>query len=584
MLIGVGMLCYRAEVVVYPERGKVESYRGFLFPVLKESVPFGQLEMVRHRLVKRIRRSKNGTRTTFHFCTSLQGNDSLAIHESQDPLAGRRAAEELSRLTGLPLHDDSTGSLIVRGPGQLDEPLIARLKREQRESEPVEPPTGSRLRFERSGLGLNFELPTPDMAAMVGRALTVAGLMSLMTLLGVGQKAALVVLLLCPTLLLALVMLTPREQALKADAAGLGLVMASPLGRRTTTIPWSELEELHHGGGGVFAISDQTRLKFGAGLMDADRDWMVGQLHAHAATLELEVEQGSGAPAPGLDTGPGQDDRLMRLGRLCLPTAMLAFPIFIVQYQDFNRLLLEHLNRGYRLLGQSDSAPLQSLLLFLSCAMLSFYLLRGRGELPPFGALACTVPFGLLGFYSLAVWLSGASYSATMKLQAALVVATTILFAWEGLGVVLARRSRLRLRGLAAVAGFVWVFNAANAWLYDGDYDLPYGHARDFIAWVSPSFMLFWGFTGWQVWCGLAALAGLWLALYPSPRAARALSLLLVASLPLLASNLAPMAYAPLQPSYPIPPAPVAVIVANSLACVLPLILFYHWLGQELED
>ncbi|MGE0489810.1 MAG: hypothetical protein AB7S38_11435 [Vulcanimicrobiota bacterium] len=584
LLIGVGMLCYRAEVILYPEQGKAEYYAGFLFPLLKESVNFDAFESVRHHLERRVHGNKNSSRTTYHFCTKLQGANMLAVHESQDPLAGRRAAESVSRLTGLPLHDDSTGRLVVREPGQLDEPLIARLKAEPRPSQRCDPPEGTRLRFERAGQVLTFEMPTVDLVVLFGKVLLVAIFLGAVALLGAGLKVALVVFSILPVMFFLVLLFTPTERALKVDMAGLALTTVSPLGERTTTIPWDELEELHPGGGGVFAISDRTRLQFGKALADPDREWMVDQLYAHAVTLELAPPPAA-APAPDpLDLGSRQDDRLLRLGRLCLPTALLAFPIFILQYQDFNRLLLEHVGRGYRLLGQSGFAPVQSLLLFLGCAMLSFYLLRGRGELPPFGALACTVPFGLMAVYSLAAWLGGEGYSATMTLQAGLVVVTAVLFAWEGVGVILARPSRLRLRGLAAAAGFVWVLNAANAWLYEQQYDLPYGHSRDFIAWVSPSFMLFWGFTGWQLWCGLVALAGVWLALSASPRAARALSLLLVALLPLLASNFAPMLYVPLQPSYPIPPAPASVAIVNTLACVLPLILFYHWLGQELED
>jgi hypothetical protein len=608
MIGGMAVLCYRSELVIDLRKGVLHNSSGILFSRPGTMVPLADASAVRHTLEVRVSHNQNGgSSTSYVYCTHLICDGPIPVHETGNPLVGRRTAEDLARTLNLPLRDSSTGTLVVREPGQLDEPLIERLKRETQDSKEVHQPSATSVQCERDSEQLKFLFPSEGFGAIIFSILVPCLLITPVALVTGLYMIAVYGCGVVLTVGVMALLFSLKDVGVVADPTGLTVLRRNILGQRRQSISWAELEELHPGGRGIYAISDQKILQFGRMLGEEDQAWVVSQLHSYLLQpgldvpipqkdekLEKQVEQEkpenlSAGGVSNWRTGADQEERLGRLGRLAFPVALISLPLFYVQYQDFTRLTNEHVGRGYRLLGQSDFAPIQSLLLFLGCSMLSFYLVRGReDELPPLGRVVCLLPFVGMGLYSLLVWLTSESYSGSMSVVSALVVATILLFCAEGVGIIVGKSSYLRLRLLAGGAGFVWVCNAWMAYSHVSDQmKLPYGHFNEVVLWVSPAFLLAWGFMGWQVWCGLAALCGAWLSWTASPRAARVMALLMVALLPIAAATLAalvpdPMPWVTMGGSL-IPTAPMSVVVANILAWVLPMILFYHWLGQELD-
>lgn len=105
-------------------------------------VPLGEAGPLRHTVEERQVRSGKTWRNAFFHVVRACGLDGLLVHESEDELEARRAAESRSRAWGSPYVLPSGET---RTPEELDVPLFQRLGGDEQAIAPLPPAAGSAL-------------------------------------------------------------------------------------------------------------------------------------------------------------------------------------------------------------------------------------------------------------------------------------------------------------------------------------------------------------------------------------------------------------------------------------------------------
>lgn len=184
-----------------------------------------------------------------------EGVSPLRVDADTDYQASRRAGEAVARFLSLPMHDRSAGELVVRLPGELDEPLRSRLRRTGGPPPLPSPPVTPKARIERTHEGLRIEIvgagPTRAAWLPVGCALLFAVLVlsSGWTIIARSPwplAVAVAAFLALPLIeaLRSAARHVLRRTVIVAGPFGLRVEASFLLGRKAIEIPTDELEEL----------------------------------------------------------------------------------------------------------------------------------------------------------------------------------------------------------------------------------------------------------------------------------------------------------------------------------------------------
>jgi len=240
-----------------------------------------------------VRGSGKSRRTVYPVSLAGEGVLTLELIAPQDYGKARRGAEQLANHLGLGMHDVSSGTLVVRAAGTLDEPLRDRLLRERVELPALgEPP--ERLVVSYQGKETACKLPPPGLTAKRGMAMaSCVMLMGFLLFTGVMwggdqlQGATLIPLALAAVPLLILIVMLLRALVAR-DKVVLSHdgVKLKPWGlRRSRQISAEALEELimvpavqelgfFDAGGKLVARSDEESLELATGLKERELHWL----------------------------------------------------------------------------------------------------------------------------------------------------------------------------------------------------------------------------------------------------------------------------------------------------------------------
>jgi len=309
-LVGAGLMFGRAGKRIDRRAGTATTWWGLLVPFRTKTYPLSDFEKV--TITREVRRSKNSSYTVYPVRTAGASVKSVTIEEPRSEDKARALGEEVAKFLGLPLHDSSTGAVIIRAAEELDESLRDRARRTGERVEVGDPPADRRSTQSVLGDTLTFDIPPPGFRAVllipiaVGIGIAVfVSVLFLVPILSEEKMPLFVKLIFCGFLgvfFIALPLVAIAGGALSA-ARTATQVAVSPHELRVTTkglmftrtaaIPSSELEELEvaaasraskggpraafsaMGGGNVLiARSDNATLSFGAGLSLEELRWM----------------------------------------------------------------------------------------------------------------------------------------------------------------------------------------------------------------------------------------------------------------------------------------------------------------------
>ncbi len=284
-LVGGLMVFGRAQHRIDRRQAVVESSFTALVTLRRKQIPLGRFRYVWVTREVRSSRGRSGSsRSATVYPVRLAGDrDRIDWETVSSPERARRSAEELAKFVRLPLHDSSTGTEQIREADTLDESLRGRASRECLDVVVPDRPALLRSIVTRRGDTVRVTFPREFRRAVgaaivwsiVGYSLTsapgiVADLGERLRGLSprldrppfVDHPALLVVI---PVVLLALLWIanTITRVSAVASSDSLRVEVHRLLGRRTRTIPASELEELYLSAKTIVARSDRKTLSIG---------------------------------------------------------------------------------------------------------------------------------------------------------------------------------------------------------------------------------------------------------------------------------------------------------------------------------
>ncbi|MDA1142239.1 MAG: hypothetical protein O3B01_27060 [Planctomycetota bacterium] len=235
----------------------------------------------------------------------------LNFQIDRDYLSARRMAESIARMLGMELHDDSSGAMIIRSPGEFDETLRDRLKKRGVPEGLPQAPEKARVRVLTDGTSMTFEFPEPGFQAVhflimvmsLGFWVTAVGMAffmkSSLTISGSGGILIGFFSLfgLLPFIFTFLVSrkFARTQEILTLTGDGDVILERRYMSSKSTTIPANELEELftrppdHQPVLGmnlskIHARSDQATLEFGIGSSAEELDWLIAVIEYRVVT------------------------------------------------------------------------------------------------------------------------------------------------------------------------------------------------------------------------------------------------------------------------------------------------------------
>lgn len=293
--IGAIMMFGRMGAILNRREKTVTTWWGLLVPFSRKT---RELKDGWVYLKREVRRSKNSTYTVFP--VRLSSGQDLTLSEHQRYERARADAERAAKFLDFGIADTSSGQMVRREAGTLDESLRQRLAREGTVPAMPEKPLECKVRESVEGDEAVFELPPGGrfLGVLIGVVaivpLVAFGLFVTSIVNSSGRSAQgievfyLFVAIVGGSVLLgvglpALRMLTMRE-TVTVSTRGLRLKRRWLLSASTQEIPADELEELAVStqrpnpltgqGGPIVARSDTCTLEFGSGLSDPERRWL----------------------------------------------------------------------------------------------------------------------------------------------------------------------------------------------------------------------------------------------------------------------------------------------------------------------
>ncbi len=141
--VGIGLMFGRSGKTLDRRADTLTAWWGLLVPFRRKEHRLSAFERV--TLSREIRHSKNSTYTVYPVRLEGAGVPKVTLEEPRDMNAARALGEEAAKFLGRPLADSSTGSQVVRQPGELDESLRERARRtgERPQVPPPSPAAGA---------------------------------------------------------------------------------------------------------------------------------------------------------------------------------------------------------------------------------------------------------------------------------------------------------------------------------------------------------------------------------------------------------------------------------------------------------
>jgi hypothetical protein len=299
-----GLMMFGGErITIDPRARRVEIARGLWWIWERETKPLDAFHAV--HVIRQISTSNDpegGRNTSTSYPVRLlAAEDEVELAAPGGYQRARQLAEEVARLTALPLHDATEREAVVREVAELDESLAERARRlGERVRWPGEPPDG-RVRVTTFGEETTIELPAAWRGRLWEGVFTVAGLMGIYAfglfglgffvrsiLLGFGVQAdegfwpavvwAVPAAPVLYVFLLGVTFLTVRESVVVSPRV-LKRVWRLPVGRFTKRIPIGEIEDLVSDRDQVILRTDRTSCRVGFALDKRGRKWLRGAVH-----------------------------------------------------------------------------------------------------------------------------------------------------------------------------------------------------------------------------------------------------------------------------------------------------------------
>ena len=304
LLFGVGVLLVftRRGTEIDHRNGRVTKWWGLVRPMTRTVHPLADFDQV--TLSQRQERGHRRSYTVYPVSLSGPTVRPLTVDTPLTFTGGLELAQDLARFTGLQLLDRSQGSPLVRLAEEVGEPLRERQQDTGARVNVPDPPADARSRVAVLGETIRFDIPAPgfhrrDLWGM-GFGLLVPAGVALLWLKPVYQRgavslpmmAALAVLLVClPFLVFFVPPLSAawRRTRVEASPQEVRVRLRGLFFRRTRALLTQAVGEVEvvdlasfrgypgaRGSMGKLIVvrSDQNTLAFGAGLSDAELDWM----------------------------------------------------------------------------------------------------------------------------------------------------------------------------------------------------------------------------------------------------------------------------------------------------------------------
>lgn len=324
---GACLMFGRAGVIFDRRTGQATKWWGLLVPFSTETRPLSDLQIV--LISSEIRRSKNSTYTVYPVRVETC-KDRLNLREFQDCMQARRQAEEVAKFLGLGIRDSSSGTILVREAGTLDDSLRHQALKSGRAAEAPSPPPDCTIQYDVAGDEVAFDLPATGFK--LGHLLPVMGGMLVSGFFAFFIFGALadsaprtpgggaptldpvlavlgIVFVSLPLVAVAVgIFIAARtRERIVASPRVLRVVRRTPLWQSVSEIPAGRIEEffrvapqasngiLFGTQGSLTARSDECVLSFGASLPSADLDWLHGMIHA-----VVTAPPGPGAQVSGM--------------------------------------------------------------------------------------------------------------------------------------------------------------------------------------------------------------------------------------------------------------------------------------------
>lgn len=155
-LPGLCLMLGRAATVLDKDQEKIITWWGLLVPFKSKEQPLEGLDTV--TLTKEVRRSDKSTYTVYPVRLS-GGEKPMLLKEPRQYEPARRLAEQAAKFLDLPLEDSTSGEMIRREAGTLDESLRDRILRTGETVEMPERPANARSAYQTEGDTLVIDIP-----------------------------------------------------------------------------------------------------------------------------------------------------------------------------------------------------------------------------------------------------------------------------------------------------------------------------------------------------------------------------------------------------------------------------------------
>jgi len=309
--VGAAIMFGRAGITIDRREGKLKTWWGLLVPFRSTQYPLEDLEVV--TITREIRRSDKSTYTVYP--VRLSGPDKpIKIEEPRDYNAARKRAEEIAKFLNLGVEDSSSGSMVKREAGTLDESVRDRLLRTGEAVDLPERPENCKTQYRTAGDALVIDVPPLGFGVkqiiMLVVGLIFPGFVSvafLAPMLSGGSGPPLPFMIFIGVFFIALPLLLVWGHALGSAVARSTVTVSSDalevrrkglLFGKTIRITMAELEELEIGGGRrgarssaffgagsiIKARSDRGSVEFGAGLAKQELEWLCDVIRYMAVT------------------------------------------------------------------------------------------------------------------------------------------------------------------------------------------------------------------------------------------------------------------------------------------------------------
>jgi hypothetical protein len=298
--VGAGLMFWRGGMTIDRHGGNIRTWWGFLVPWQQKEFRMEDAQAV--TLSSEVRRSKNSSYTVYP--VRLHGEKlQVDVESPRDYPEARRHAEQLATFLHLPVRDSSTGTLVEREAGRLNENLRQRAQRKGAPRQVPPPPTGCRILSRIRGGTAEFAIPArgyrPALFLLFVPVLLFSGFAYFFVLRhflgGDGPLADrwpfvlfAAAFLILPLVAMAGVIMRQAtvEERVVVSPQSLRVEKRTRFSNQTTEIPAAELEDLDLGNAqpgegatfsarrGICARSDQASVVFGTALSPDELHWL----------------------------------------------------------------------------------------------------------------------------------------------------------------------------------------------------------------------------------------------------------------------------------------------------------------------